>query len=94
MQDEGDASGQIHRFEPGIEITGMIDKTISLCRGFSGLPHADEVGRKAASVATQIRNDVAPEIGRSRVAVEKYNRLATSYIDVAYLCINNLDASS
>jgi hypothetical protein len=36
------------------------------------------------------RNDIAPEIGGGRIAVQKNDRIAVADLDIAYLGIENL----
>ena len=47
--------------------------------------HAYEVRRDTAAQSFQVRNNIAPEVGRGRVAVQKDDGIA-----VSYLCIRHL----
>ena len=50
-----------------------------------GVAHADQVRRHAAAEPGHLRHDVAPEIGRSRIAVQKEKRrFAFAELDIGH----------
>ena len=54
----------------------MVDEAITAVRRGPGIAHADIVRRQAAPVRQEMRNDVAPEIGRRRIAMQEDDRIA------------------
>src|SRR6185437_8035447 len=70
--------------KPSVDITRMIYKPVAPVGCLARLTHPDEVGREAAAESAQVRNHVAPEIRRSRVAVQKNDRIAAPAVDVCY----------
>src|SRR5262249_41066252 len=52
VDDQGDALGQIKGFEQGVEVTAQLNESIRTrpaVRQLVGIPHADMVGRNAAT---------------------------------------------
>src|SRR5262249_12989689 len=94
MQHERDVSGEAERIEPRVEVTRMIHKPVSLRRRFSGPAHPDQIGGKAPCLVADMRDDVAPQIGIGRVAMEEDNWVAGPRVDEAHLCVANVDALS
>src|SRR5262249_34183862 len=52
----------LQRFEPGVHVAYVIDKTISPARRLSGPTHANQIGRQAPTMWTDMGNDVSPLI--------------------------------
>ena len=52
--------------------------------------HADKIDGNTAALIGQVRHDVAPEIGRSRVAMLKNNRVAFTDLDIGHRFAINL----
>jgi hypothetical protein len=92
--DERDVVVQAQRVEPGVEIAGVIGEAIGVRRRFARLAHADQVGRETASVAADIRNDVAPQIGRRGITVQEDDRVAFAGVHVTHFTIDYGDAPS
>jgi len=68
-----------HRIDEGVEIAAMGRESIGIRTGigqFGGIAHADQIRRDQPAVSFQLGNDVAPQIGRGRVAVQKQDRPA------------------
>ena len=51
---------------------------------FVGIAHADQIDGDAASMVRQFRHNVAPQVGRRRVAVLKDNRVTFTHLDVGH----------
>ena len=51
----------------------------------AGLAHADQVRRDAAAQVLHVRDDVAPQVGRRRVAVQEDDRITFADVDVGHL---------
>jgi hypothetical protein len=50
-----------------------------------GIAHADQVGRQAAAASGDLRHDIAPQIGRGRVAVqEQVHRFADAKLAIGH----------
>jgi hypothetical protein len=91
---ERDLLPQSQRLEPVVEITGVVDEAVGPARRRRRSPHADQIRRETAADIADRRDDIAPEIGGGRVAVQKDNRTARSPgVDVAHLAIADPDAS-
>jgi hypothetical protein len=61
VQDQNDVPVQVQSIEPRIEIARMVNETIGSRRRFSGLPHPNQIRRKAAPAFLGVGNDVAPQ---------------------------------
>src|SRR5262249_11042423 len=68
-----------------VEIADVIGEAIGAAWRCPGSAHADEVGRETAAVPGGERDDVAPEKGRGRVAVQEDDGIASADIDIAHL---------
>ena len=51
------------------------------------MTHPDHVGRDQASKTLNLRDDISPEIGRCRIAVQEHDRLPLSVIVEGHLLI-------
>ena len=80
VEDQRDVR-QRQRIEPGVEVARVIDESIVDC-GLTRLAHADQVGSETAPFSLEARDDVAPEIGRRRIAVQEDDRLARAGLTV------------
>jgi len=69
---------------PEVVEVGVVDV------GLIALAHADEVRRHAAGERLDVRDDVAPEVGRRRVAVQEEHVLALANVDVVHLRTEHL----
>src|SRR5262249_33094571 len=83
MQNQYDVFGQSKSLEPSVKIARMIHEPVCVCRRLSRLTHPDQIGRETAAEFGYIGDDVAPEIGGGRIAVQEHDRLADANIDVA-----------
>ena len=54
-------------------------------REFVRVSHSDEVRRDAATTTRNVGNDVPPQIGRGRVAVQEHDRRAGARLDIRHL---------
>src|SRR5262249_57232047 len=57
MPDQCDILCELQRFEPRVHVARMIDETVSLTWRLSGPTHANQIGRQAPTMRTDIRND-------------------------------------
>jgi len=92
MQDQGHVPPEIQRLEPGIEVADMVEEAVVLRGELGGLAHAHEIGRQAPAAPGGEGQDVPPEIGRCRIAVQKDDRIALPDLDEAHLGIEHRDA--
>src|SRR5262249_18280949 len=70
---EGDPLVPIQGLEQGVEVAAVLDESIragAAVRQLLGVAHADQVGGDAAAYWLKVRQDVAPEIRRSGIAVQ------------------------
>jgi hypothetical protein len=75
------------RGEQAVEVVAVLDKRVRRGVGRRQLPgvaHPDEIGHDASSEWQDVRHDVAPQVGRSRVAVEEHDRVAVPFVDVGH----------
>src|SRR4051812_18065370 len=91
MQDQRDIRCKSERFEPRIQITGMIDEAVRATRILARVAHADQVWRKTAPALFDMGNHVSPQIRRSWVAVQKYNGITGTDVDVSYFGVEYSD---
>jgi hypothetical protein len=89
VDDQRDAP-EVERLEPGVEVTDVIDEAIAAAGRLARAPHADEVGSQTASGVGQLRDDVAPEIGRRRVAVQEHDGIAGPDVDVGHVGVEDV----
>src|SRR5579872_3528083 len=80
-----DAPVECERIEPCIEMLRVIDEAILARRGFSRVAHADKIRRETSRAIAEMRNDVAPQIRRGRIAVQEDDRIAGAYVDIRHL---------
>jgi hypothetical protein len=65
----------------------MIDEAVAARPGVGqrvGSAHADEVGRDTPAVAGDRTEDVAPQVGRGRVAMQEHDRRAGPGLPVGH----------
>jgi hypothetical protein len=87
MADEGDLARDAQRGEERFEIAPVLDQGVrirSAAGQLLGVAHADQVGRDAPAARLEVRHDVAPQIGRGRVAVQEDDRVAPPGLDVGH----------
>ncbi len=73
--------------QQGIEIGAVFNETIGLratLRQFVRVAHTDQIRCDTPPQPLEMRHDIAPEIGRRRVAMQKENGVATALIDVSH----------
>ncbi len=63
---------EAQRLEPGVQVAGLVVEAVVDVR-LAGGPHADQVGREHPGPAGEVRDDVAPEVGRGGVAVQEHH---------------------
>src|SRR5215217_7840265 len=76
------------RFEQRVEVTAMLDKGIgtgSALRQLLRIAHTDQIRGDDATKALHIRQNVAPDVGIGRIAVEKDNRITLSLCYIGHL---------
>ena len=69
MQDEDHVFVQAECFEPAIDIALLIDEPVIPVRFGARVSHSGIVRRQAAAERQYLRDDVAPQIRRSRITV-------------------------
>jgi len=94
VHDQDDVLLEPHRREQGIEVAAVIDEAVGAVGRVAGIAHADEIGGETASERQEIRNDVAPEIGRRRVAMEEDDRISLADIDIHHVGVEHRYALS
>lgn len=67
----------------------MVQETVGVSRRVPGLPHPRQIRRKAAPVLLHVGNDVAPQIGRTRISVQEDDRVTVPFIHIAYLGVED-----
>ena len=88
MNDEGDVL-QVQRLDEALEVLRMVEESVGDVR-LVGSAHADEVGRDGTSHRGDVGDDVAPQIGRGRIAMQKQNGIPLALVDVVHLRAMNL----
>ena len=94
MGDQGDVLGQAQGIEPRVQIACMVHETVGAVRGPIRRAHAQQVGGQAAGPAGHVGDDVAPQVGRGGVAVQKHHRVALAGIDGGQLHVQGLHPAS
>ncbi len=77
VDDEHDVLAQIEGLEQAVEILPMMDEAVGAGADFVelvGVALADQIRGDAAAPTGQVGDDVAPQVGRGRVAVEEHDR--------------------
>ena len=78
----------LERF-PGCEkIVSMLRIPVAVHAGvvqLVGVPHADQIDGNTPAMSRKRRDDVAPEVGRRRVAVLQHDRGTTAHFDISHL---------
>src|SRR5262249_43922551 len=87
MDDQHHVPGQSQGLEPRVEIPRLINESIRPCRRRPRLSHAHHVRGQTSSEARDVRDDVAPQVGRRRIAVQKHDGIAAAGIYIADFCI-------
>ena len=70
----------------------MVDEAVGAARRPPRLAHTDQIGSKTATEHVDMRDDVAPEVGRRGIAVQEDDRLARARVDVGDLRVEDPDA--
>jgi hypothetical protein len=87
VHDERDVCGQAEGVEPGVEVVGVVGEAVA-GRG-AGPAHADKIWGQAAAQVGDVRDDVAPQVRRGRVAVQEDYRVALAGFDVVHLGVEH-----
>jgi hypothetical protein len=83
-----------YRIDEGSEISAVGRETIGVGIGiwqFGGIAHADQVRRDQPAAPLKFGNDVAPQIGRGRIAVQKQHRRALAALVIGHAGAQHLD---
>ena len=91
MHDQRDIALEAERVEPSVEVARVIDEAIGAVGGAARIAHPDEVGRETSAEPGEVRNDVAPEVGGGRVAVEEDDRVAAADVHIGHLYARDVD---
>src|SRR5262249_37253385 len=83
VQDKRHVRGELQCLEPRIHVTRLIHEAIGFGWRLAGPTHPHEVWRETAANGTNVRNDIAPLVRPSGIAVEKDNWLTLPHVDIA-----------
>ena len=75
--------------KPGVQIAGVVNKAVGAGGVLARIAHADQVGRQATRATFDLGNNVAPQIRRGGVAVQKHDRVAAAGIDIGHFTIEH-----
>ncbi len=92
MHHKGDALLDAEQVKECIQVAAVLDEGVGVRAAVGQLlriAHADEIRRDTAAQSFQVRNDIAPEVGRGGIAMQEDNRIAASYLDVRHLLSQN-----
>jgi hypothetical protein len=81
MNHEGDTVTQVECVEELVEVSAVFDEGVRIGAGLVQLvggAHADQIGGDAPSLVCDMRDDVAPQVRRGRVAVQEDDRVAVA----------------
>jgi hypothetical protein len=87
MDYQGDPLAHAEDLEQRIEVAAVLDEAIRTRAAVGqlvGIAHADQVGGDAPAQRLQVRNDVAPQIGRSGVSVQEHDRVALPHVHLRH----------
>jgi hypothetical protein len=88
MDHQRNPFAHIQGLEQGVEIAAVLDEAIragATVRQLVGVAHTDQIGSNAAASWLQVRQHVAPEIGRGGIAVQQHDGVALSHLHVRHL---------
>ena len=94
VHDPDDVRRDAEGGEGAVEVLAVLDESVPSRPGvveLLGVAHADEVEGDAARQRCHARHDVAPEIGRGRVAVQEDDGVAPARLDVGHALAEHLD---
>ncbi len=84
-----------HRIDEGSEIPTVGRETIGVAIGiwqFGGIAHPDQIRRDQPAEPLQFGNNVAPQIGRGRIAVQKQHRRALAALMIGHTGAEHVDS--
>jgi hypothetical protein len=93
VDDQGDALAHIQRLEQRAEITAVLDEPIGTrpaLRQLVGVAHTDQIGSDATAQRFQMRQHVAPQVRRGRIAVQEDDGIPSSRLHVRHLTAEHL----
>ena len=90
VHDQRHGARRDDRVEPGVEIARVVHEPVGARGRAARVAHADQIGSQAAAERLDVRDHVAPEIGRGRVAVEEHHRIARAHVHVGHLGVERL----
>src|SRR5260221_9717005 len=93
MADQDDVVRHVELFEQPVDETTMLQEAITIRIGAFQLfrvSHANEVRRDAAGLRRYMRHDIAPDIGRSRIAVQEDDRRPAAELRIGHLLAKHL----
>src|SRR5215469_1868109 len=73
-----------------IEVVAVLDEAIAIRAAVGqlvGIAHTDQVRRDATAQRLQVRQHVAPEVGRGGIAVQQHDGVALSHLHVRHLAV-------
>src|SRR5690348_12698622 len=88
MQNKCRTFAHFKRLKQSIQVAAVLEEPIGTRTAVVQLvriAHADQIGGKAASQPLQMRNDIAPDIGRGGIAMQKDNGITLSNFDIGHL---------
>jgi hypothetical protein len=91
VNDEGDVL-ELERLDEPLDVAVVIGEYVIDVR-LIGLAETDVVRRDDPALIFDVGHDVAPQIGRCRLAVQEENGIAFTLVDVVHSRTVNLDVS-
>ena len=94
MYHEHDVAVEVQSDEEGVQIAAMFQKRVAVRPAsleLLGVAHPDQVRRYAPGLSLDVGNDVAPQVGRGRVAVQEDDRVAAPDVDVRHSLAKYVD---
>jgi hypothetical protein len=87
VDDERDSVLDAELFQQPVQIPPVFDEGVrrrSTVGKLGRITHANEVGSDASPELLHVRNDVAPQITRSRIAVQQHDRITLADVHVGH----------
>ena len=88
VKDEGDVFLDAKGFEKSKSVFAIFGEGVAIggsVRDLLRVTHTNHVDGDEATTAFEMRHDIAPEIGRGRVAVKKDDGVAGAFFDISHL---------
>src|SRR5258708_1294438 len=93
MEDQCDLLPYIKRLQQLIQVGAVLEVPIgggATVVQLVGITHSNQVRCNTAPQTLKMRNDVAPDIGGGRIAMQEDNRIPFAYFDIGHLIPQNV----